>query len=337
MRNNLANENSNSNKLELVQMSDDIQWDLLLRKSPQYSIYLTSEFLSWTNLRDYRYVMLENGIPLVGCLLPPKAIEGIFAFSYCMYQGIFFIENLKDSYSDDLERTNRLSKLTSLLADLQKNFTLPLHHSINDIRGVEWYLFEKSIGVSVKSKVRYTGIVRLKDFSDFENYKKSIRKVRLQELANSHKEDRISVNPTPDISMFLDMYIQMFTQRGIKVSESELQRVSAIIENGSSSGAGKLLILQENDGTPISAVFILTDGVTDYYQFGASNLERLKMNGSSYLILHAIEMAFMNGRKYFDMVGMNSPNRGDYKASFNARVTPYFEIEFFENSDGKKF
>ena len=198
MKNNLADENSNSSKLELVQISDDIQWDLLLCKSPQYSIYLTSEFLNWTNLRDYRYVMLENGIPLVGCLLPPKAIDGLYAFSYCMYQGIFFIENLKNSYSDDLERTNRLSKLTSLLANLQKNFTLPLHHSINDIRGVEWYLFEKSIGVSVKSKVRYTGIVRLKDFSDLENYKKSIRKVRLQELVTNQKNDRVSINLAPN-------------------------------------------------------------------------------------------------------------------------------------------
>ena len=337
MNNNLADGKSNTTKLELIQISDDIQWDSLLRKSRQYSIYLTSEFLNWTDLREYRYILFENGIPLIGCLLPPKTIKGLYAFSYCMYQGIFFIENLKNSYSDDLERTNRLSKLTSLLANLQKNFTLPLHHSINDIRGVEWYLFEKSIGVSVKSKVRYTGIVRLKDFSDFEDYKNSIQYRRHRELANTHREDRVNMNPTPDVSMFLDMYIQMFTQRGIEVSESESQRVSAIIENGASSGAGKLLILQENDGTPVSAVFILTDGVTDYYQFGASNPERLKMNGSSYLILYAIEMAFMNGRKYFDMVGMNSPNRGDYKASFNARVTPYFEIEFFENSDGKKF
>lgn len=335
MKNNVVDGNSNTSKLELIQVSDDIQWDSLLRKSPQYSIYLTSEFLSWTDLRDYRYVMFENGIPLIGCLLPPKTIDGLYALSYCMYQGIFFIENLKDSYSDDLERTNRLSKLTSLLANLQRNFMLPLHHSIIDIRGVEWYLYDKGISAILQSRIRYTGIIRLKDFSDFENYKKSIRKVRLQELVTNQKNDRVSINLEPSTSIFLDMYKQMFTQRGVKVSKSELQRVSAIIKNGVSSGAGKLLILQENDGTPISGVFILTDGVTDYYQFGASNPELLKMNGSSYLILNAIEIAFMNGRKYFDMVGMNSPNRGDYKASFNARVTPYFEVEFFENLDGK--
>jgi hypothetical protein len=335
MNNNVVDGNSNTNRLELIQVSDDIEWDSLLRRSPQYSIYLTSEFLSWTDLRDYRYLMFENGIPLIGCLLPPETIDGSYALSYCMYQGIFFIENLKDSYSDDLERTNRLSKLTSLLANLQKNFMLPLHHSIIDIRGVEWYLYDKGISAILQSRIRYTGIIRLKDFLDFEKYKKSIRRVRLQEIATNHKADRVSMNLTPDVSIFLDMYEKMFIQRGVSVSRSELLRVSAIIENGVSSGAGKLLILQENDGTPISGVFILTDGITDYYQFGASNPERLKMNGSSYLILHAIEMAFLNGRNYFDMVGMNSPNRGDYKASFNARVTPYFEVEFRQVIVGK--
>ena len=330
MNNNLAVGESNTSGLELIQISDDIQWDSLLRKSPQYSVYLTSEFLNWTDLLEYRYVMFENGIPLIGCILPPKTIDGFYSFSYCMYQGIFFIENLNNNYSDDLERTNKLLKLTSLLVDLQLNIILPLHHSINDIRGVEWYLFETDNSARVQSKVRYTGIIRLKDFSDFEIYKKSIRKVRLQELANNLKRDRISMNLTPDVSIFLDMYEQMYMHHGVNVKKSELQRVSAIIKNGVSSGTGKLIILQEGDGTPISGVFILTDGITDYYQFGASNPERLKMSGSSYLLLHAIKMAFMNGRKYFDMVGMNSPNRGDYKASFNARVTPYFEVEFVE-------
>jgi len=325
----------NAKNLVLLPTSDDLKWDSLLNQSKQFSIYLTSDFLRWCDLLEYRYILYENGTPLLGCLLTPKTIDGMPSLSYCIYQGVFFIENQKGNYSDDLERLRKLSKLTSKLVDIDYDGFLSLHYTIVDIRGIEWYLYEAGLSPIMKYKVRYTGIIRLKDFSDFENYKKSIRKVRLQELVTNQKNDRVSINLAPSTSIFLDMYKQMFTQRGVKVSKSELQRVSAIIKNGVSSGAGKLLILQENDGTPISGVFILTDGVTDYYQFGASNPELLKMNGSSYLILNAIEIAFMNGRKYFDMVGMNSPNRGDYKASFNARVTPYFEIEFFENSDGK--
>ena len=321
--------------IKLIRVNDDLEWDLKLQQSSQYSIYLTSNFLKWSGLLEYRYFLYENGTPILGCLLPPKIISGMNSLSYCMYQGIFFIETSKSNYSDDIGRTKKLSQLASTLFDSVSHAVLVLHHSIEDIRGVEWYLFDKGFSSRLQYKVRYTGIVHIQNFTDFEEYKKSIRKVRLQELAAIHKMNDVVLSTQPDIQIFLKMYKDMFNQRGISITQSELQRVSTIIENGLSTGVGNLLILQENNGTPISGVFILTDGITDYYQFGASNPERLKMNGSSYLILHAIEMAFINNRKYFDMVGMNSPNRGDYKASFNARVTPYFEVEFIDKLDGK--
>jgi hypothetical protein len=334
--------NRNLNKLELknknvqlLRINDDLEWDSKLKESGQYSIYLTSNFLRWSELIEYRYFLYENDVPILGCLLPPKIIDGMNSLTYCMYQGIFFIENPKSNYSDDLGRTHKLSKLTSQLVSLVPNTILALHHSIEDIRGIEWCLYEKGISSSLQYKVQYTGIVHLQDFSDFEDYKKSIRKVRLQEFAAIHKINGIILNTQPDIKMFLDMYHDMFTQRGISLEKYEPERVSKIIDNGLSSGVGNLLILQENDGTPLSGVFTLSDKITDYYQFGASNPERLKLNGSSFLMLHAIELAFINGRKYFDMVGMNSPNRGDYKASFNARVKPYLKLEFTTSTIGK--
>jgi len=313
--------------VELKKINDDLEWDSKVQQSSQYSIYLTSNFLRWSGLLEYRYFLYENGAPILGCILPPKIIDGMNSLSYCMYQGIFFIENPKSTYSDDLGRTHKLSQLTSQLVTLAPNAVLALHHSIKDIRGIEWYLYEKGISSSLQYKVRYTGIIHLQDFSDFENYKKSIRKVRLQEFTATRKMNGVILNIQPDIQIFLDMYKDMFIQRGINIGQSELQRVSTIIEDALSSGVGNLLVLQENDGTPISGIFTLSDRMTDFYQFGASNPERLKLSGSSYLILHAIELAFINGRKYFDMVGMNSPNRGEYKASLNARVEPYFELE----------
>jgi hypothetical protein len=320
--------------VELKKINDDLEWDSKVQQSSQYSIYLTSNFLRWSGLLEYRYFLYENGAPILGCILPPKIIDGMNSLSYCMYQGIFFIENPKSTYSDDLGRTHKLSQLTSQLVTLAPNAVLALHHSIKDIRGIEWYLYEKGISSSLQYKVRYTGIIHLQDFSDFENYKKSIRKVRLQEFTATRKMNGVILNIQPDIQIFLDMYKDMFIQRGINIGQSELQRVSTIIEDALFSGVGHLLVLQENDGTPISGIFTLSDRMTDFYQFGASNPERLKLSGSSYLILHAIELAFINGRKYFDMVGMNSPNRGEYKASFNARVEPYFELELTKSIIG---
>jgi hypothetical protein len=332
---NLNGFESKEEKVELIRINDDLEWDSKLQQSRQYSIYLTSNFLRWLGLLEYRYFLYENDVPILGCILPPKIIDGMNSLSYCMYQGIFFIENPKRNYSDDLGRTHKLSQLTSQLVTLAPNAVLALHHSIEDIRGIEWYLYEKGISSSLQYKVRYTGIVHLQGFSNFEDYKKSIRKVRLQELAAISKKNDVILSTEPDVKMFLEMYKDMFVRRGVNITQSELQRVATIIQNGLSTSVGKLLILQENNGTPISGIFTLSDKTTDFYQFGASNPERLKLSGSSYLILHAIELAFRNRRKYFDMVGMNSPSRGEYKASFNARVKPYFELELTTSTIGE--
>ena len=320
--------------MKLLPVIDDDEWDSFLRKSEQFSIYLTSDFLHCSDLDRYRYFLYENDKPLLGCLLPPRTINGMNAVGYCMYQGLFFIEKLKGNYADELDRVQKLSKLSTLLLDLNMSISLSLHHSVFDIRGIEWSLYENGKSSRMQYAVRYSGIIHLKNFSDFQSYRKSIRKVRLQEFSNSNKKGFI-LNTQPDTSVFMKMYEEMFTRRGIKLGKSELHRVFSIINFGVKSGVGRLFILHHENGTPISGVFILTDGTTDYYQFGASNAEMLKVSGSSYLLLHAIEQAFINGRKYFDMVGMNSPSRGDFKASFNAKVTPYFEIEFLENNEGK--
>ena len=321
--------------VELIRINDDLEWDSKLQQSSQYSIYLTSNFLRWSALVEYRYILYENRVPILGCILPPKSIDGMNSLSFCMYQGIFFIENPKSNYSDDISRTRKLSLLTSTLFSTVSSAVLALHHSIEDIRGIEWYLSDKGISSNLQYKVRYTGIVHLHNYINFEDYKKSIRKVRLQELAAIRKMNHVILNTRPDVKIFLKMYQDMFVQRGINIQQSELHRVSTIIENGLSDGVGKLLLLQDNNGTPISGIFTLSDRMTDFYQFGASNPERSKLSGSSYLILHATEIAFLNGRKFFDMVGMNSPNRGDFKASFNARVEPYFELELTKSTKGE--
>ena len=319
--------------LKLVEVDDNTEWDLLLRQSSQYSIYLTSNFLKSSGLDKYRYFLYENDSVLLGCLLPPATISDMNALSYCMYQGLFFVEKTKGNYADEINRIQNLSKLTTLLVESKRKVSLSLHHSVNDIRGIEWNLYEKGISSRMKYKLRYSGIIHLRSFVDFTSYTKSIRKVRMQELTLIQKSGLV-LDSQPDVSVFMDLYKEMFKARGIKLGDSELNRVLSILTFGLSSGAGRLLMLHETDGKPISGVFILSDETTDYYQFGASNPKKSNVSGASFLLLLAIEESFKNNRKFFDMVGMNSPNRGDFKASFNARVSPYFEIEIIGNDEG---
>jgi hypothetical protein len=49
-------------------------------------------------------------------------------------------------------------------------------------------------------------------------------------------------------------------------------------------------------------------------------------------MLNLIRDAMEKGLKYVDFCGVNSPNRGDYKISFNAELKPYFVTNYVKDS-----
>ena len=81
-------------------------------------------------------------------------------------------------------------------------------------------------------------------------------------------------------------------------------------------------------GKAIAAILYLVDDRTVYYLFGANHPEFRKMGGGTLLVAEMIKDAFVRGVAEVDFVGVNSPNRGDYKISFNAELKPYFVASF---------
>jgi lipid II:glycine glycyltransferase (peptidoglycan interpeptide bridge formation enzyme) len=75
---------------------------------------------------------------------------------------------------------------------------------------------------------------------------------------------------------------------------------------------------------PVSAVLFIYDDRTAYYLFGANDPEYRNTSAGTFLLMQLIKDAFANGLDEVDFVGVNSPNRGDYKISFNADLEPYF-------------
>ena len=86
-------------------------------------------------------------------------------------------------------------------------------------------------------------------------------------------------------------------------------------------------MLYSKEGEPVSGAFILSDKNTDVYLFGANDNNYRDSYGSTRIILDSIKETFEESKKIFDFCGMNSPLRGDFKSSFNARLTPYFELD----------
>jgi len=316
------------NSVKLEPIENDEEWDDLMNKSSQRSVYLNSSFLRSVHLDKFRYLLIQNENPILGCLLPPTSL-GNNPISNGLYQGVFFIEKKSNSYSDDINRINSLSLLAGKIVDTGLSTALSLHHTITDIRGFEWYFFGKKLNVEFSSKTYYTGLIDLKSHADFQSYFRSVRQVRRREVKSFEPKTGIEMRDSNDVDLFMKLYKDMFEEKGISLGREELCRVSSIIRIGIEANIGSLKFLV-NGIRCFSGIFILTDRDTDYYQFGATDPKSRGDHGSAYLLASAIESAFSAQRSYFDMVGMNSPGRGDFKASFNARVVPYFEIRIIQ-------
>ena len=68
------------------------------------------------------------------------------------------------------------------------------------------------------------------------------------------------------------------------------------------------------------------DRDTGYYLIGANDPGFRKYGTGSFLVLEQIRKCFEHGIKAIDFIGINSPNRGDFKTSFNAQPFSFFTV-----------
>jgi hypothetical protein len=313
---------------------DDRQWDALLANSQQSNIFMTSEYLHAIGMARSRKILFEDGLPVLGSTAITTNLDesDLNTHSHSTYQSIFFPDYDDDNFSRDLKRIRFLTEYIEILDELQLPVILSIHPSIQDIRGIIWHFHENATNLTLDYQVRYTGIINLQENTPVDRYLSSIRKVRIQEYRKSKANHDLKVCPSNSSTEFTRLYRLTFEKQGLYISDAQIDRVQKIVDNGISNGFGTLYEYVLGDEKVISSIFILNHDDTDYYQLGANDPAFLHLHGSTRLLIEAITESLKSGKKYFDMVGVNSPGRGEFKASFNARPYPYFLVTLSKNN-----
>lgn len=323
--------------VKVLQFSDiqDSFWDGLVESSMESSPFLMSKFLRSVGNENSRVVMLQNESPIVaGCLIHPNSVLQEEAFAYSIYQGVFFPGLKRDSYSGENHALKRMGLFMEWIDGLKEPQQLSLSPKINDLRAIDWFYFKnENRNLKFEILTRYTGQIRIKEFSCFEDYLKSIQKARLREYEISLKLNlKIDLNSTK-IDDFLELYHLTFNRQGLSVTKSLAEKCRRIMNDAIKYGYGRLMLLYGDEGKAVCGVFILSNELTDIYLFGASDLNYRNCNPVTRLLLDSIKDSFSKSKEIFDFCGMNSPSRGYFKSTFNSRVTPYFEIKLREKEN----
>lgn len=315
--------------MEILRNCDsDEEWDDFQNKSPQGSVYMTASFLRALQI-DVEKLFYE----IDGIVLGSAAISNSLP-SFSLYQGLTLAPIEGKIHSIISQQIKILSGFLDKLAERFCTLNLCLSNQFKDLRAFQWVNYHTPEKGVFNLLLNYTAIINLKNHINFESYLESIRSVRRQEWKKGLKSD-FSIVDSTNVDEFIRLYELTFDRQSISLNGQILQTVRRITQSAIDDKKGNLTFCYDSSGTPHSAMLTLVHNKTRYYQFGATDPQYRSSSASVFLMLNNIRNAYEEDVEYFDMVGINSPNRGDFKLSFNSVPVPYFiaEGDFKNNFD----
>lgn len=304
---------------------DDISWDDFVGRSLQRSVFCQSAFLRSLHADVVTMLVTQNGTPLAGVvLLLQDGVPLKSPYPFTMYQGVLFDESI--SGMPYHRRSKLILELEEfLLAELRGRFetvSFCMHHTVEDLRGFQWFNYHDPNAGQCQLELRYTGILELKNITTPDELLSQIRTVRRQEYRKC-KADGFIVERSTDIDVLDDLHHRTFVRQGMERNELEGRLLRSITAVALETGMGELLLCKTPSGDVASATLFLYDDRYGYYLFAANDPTYRKTGCGSFLMVENILRCMEKGLLGVDFVGINSPHRGDFKTSFNARPVPY--------------
>lgn len=314
-------------KFDFVECTNALEWDQFLDESDQGNIFCQSQTLSALDSKNKKYFVVGNSKTLMGALINLSNLADLsYPSSVFLHNSINrMVSHRKAKISYEI-----ISYLLLELEKLHKKICFSLHYSFKDIRGFQWFNFHETNKPKFSFNIRYTGIIQLQKFDTFSEYLQSCRQSRRQDYKKALKAGyycEISDN----ISALDRVHQLTFERQGLKRSQGELYLVRKFASYAIKHNFGTLLLCKNKLGTTVAASFFIFDNNCSYYLIGASDPEYRNAGVGTLIILEQIKLSINSNTSFVDLVGINSPERGDFKTSFNAEVTQYIEAKLNEN------
>lgn len=323
-------------RLEAHELASSADWDAFVAASPQGSVFCESRFLEATGVRWETVALGSAGGPEVAGLVVFDGDEPVRAPGrYTVFQGVLFSEAVSGlAPHRRIPRCLELVEgLIETLAERHPRVSFCLHPSFRDVRAFSWFHYSQPELGQFAIDVQYTTVLDLAAAGPDESLARA-RSVRRQERARALR-DGFTVEETRDVADFLRLYRATFERQELSVAEADLTLVESIARGAVERGFGRLFEARAPDGAAASAALFLHDAHTAYYLFGANEPELRRSGASTLLLFEAIERCRADGLRHVDMVGVNSPNRGDYKTSFGGELRSYFVVDWERPAPGR--
>jgi hypothetical protein len=308
--------------------SDTASWDRFVAESPQGNVFCHSAFLDVAGGEYRRYVVEDSGAPVLAALVYLQNGEPCRAPApFTMYQGVMVSSAVwKHPVHSRVPECLRLTDF--LLAGLKERYrriSFCLHHAFDDLRSFLWFHYHQPQLGRFNVDVRYTGLIPLSEYQSFDDYLASLRTVRRQEVRKAEKAGW-TIESSMDVDLLDDLHAKTFARQGLERDEHEARFVRSLARAALDGGFGALWLCKGPAGEVAGANLFLFDQRHGYYMFGANDPEYRKSGSGTFLLAHCVRHCLERRLQAVDVVGINSPNRGDFKTSFNAAPRAYHVV-----------
>lgn len=315
--------------LSMTRCTDPSIWNDFVVTSGQGSIFCNTVFLEAQGVKYDLWFVEKNGQPQAGAVVMGENTEPT------MYQGILFAGHRRTL------QPHRRAKWTlevtgEFLNHLSKRYnrlSFCLHYAFEDLRVFQWFHYHEPQHGQFRLQLRYTGLLDLTTYPDFEKYLITIRQTR-RNLYRQAVAKGLVVEMSNDIETLNSLHHLTFKRQGLKSDEQAGSNLRAISTAALTNGFGELMLCRTSNGEVASATLFLHDERCGYYLFGANHPDYRNTNSGTFLLMENIRRCYAKGIKTVDMCGINSPNRGDFKTSFNAVPTPYYIVTWKSSKFG---
>ncbi len=312
--------------LKFDKCNDFLAWDKFLFNSNQSSVFSESWLLQERN-KKYDFFYVSEGTKNLAAVMIALESNNTPTTKPWIYHGIFYDKKLEiNKNHSNIRKKIEISKfIIDELEKIYESISLSFHHSIQDLRAFQWHNHNQEEINKFKIKINYTSILNLNSYSSFENYLKSIRSVRRQEYNRCIREG-YKTEISRDIDLLNFLHEETFKRQGLSRNIHDEILSNQIARNAIENNHGQIISCKDKDGTYLSVALFIFHKATTYYLIGATDQNYRKSSPMTLIILNHIKDLNNLGIDKVDFCGINSPNRGDYKLSFNGNVTPFYEV-----------
>ncbi len=321
-------------KYSLAPVKDFRKWDEFVEKSPQGTIFSSSEYIQEAEVPYKLFYVFKGEEQKAGLsLILSGDCSGCVLDDLVIYNGILF--NYDPTQKPVKSQMERFEVTDFIIEELDKKYSfveMALAPQFQDMRPFLWHNY-KSISQEERFAVdlRYTSYINISGLAidvREENTElfKNLDTLRQRNIREGLKKGAV-VDRSNNIQLFLEFYVENLRAQNQPADTIKVKRMGNLIKSLLVKGHAFMYSSINSDGEVGYIAIFCKDKKRAYYLFGAGHAQLTERYHGTLVFWRAFQdLAKNQGVIEIDMEGVNSPNRGKFKLSFGGDLRTYYQV-----------